>query len=100
MPTPFRIPAPNPGPYSHGADSQRHDGVPRGTVTQHEWRSEIFPGTLRDYWVYVPAQYADLPDDTPASLMIFQDGGGYMDESGNQRTPIVFDNLIHQGRCR
>jgi enterochelin esterase-like enzyme len=98
MPTPFQIPAPKPGPYAYGPDSERHGNVPRGAVTQHEWHSEIFPGTVRDYWVYVPAQYADLPADTPASLMVFQDGGGYVDEGGDTRTPIVFDNLIHQGR--
>ena len=43
--------------YQLGPDSFPKDGVPRGTVTKHEWRSEIFPGTVRDYWVYVPAQY-------------------------------------------
>ena len=29
--------------------------------------------------------------------MVFQDGGGYVNEKGNVRTPIVFDNLIHKG---
>ena len=36
-------------------------------MTQHEWRSEIFPGTLRDYFVYVPAQYSG---DEPAAVPI------------------------------
>ncbi|MFN7999404.1 MAG: gluconolactonase, partial [Bryobacteraceae bacterium] len=43
--------------YSLGPDSQRQTGVPAGTVTQHTWKSKIFPGTVRDYWIYVPAQY-------------------------------------------
>ena len=43
--------------YQLGPDSQRHDGVPEGTVTKHHWKSKIFAGTERDYWVYVPAQY-------------------------------------------
>ncbi len=94
MPTPFIIPTPKPGPFTLGPDSQRQPGVPQGTVTQHPWRSEIFPGTLRDYWVYVPAQYTG---DKPACVMVFQDGGGYVSEEGQFRVPIVFDNLIHRG---
>ena len=54
----FVIPTPKPGPYPLGADSERHEGVPRGAVTQHEWRSKIFPNTTRAYWLYVPAQYS------------------------------------------
>ena len=61
--------------YKHGPDSMRQEGVPQGVVTQSKWVSEkIYPGTERDMWIYVPAQY----DKTkPACLMIFQDGGGY-----------------------
>src|SRR5437763_1145176 len=53
------------------------------------WHSEIFKGTTRDWWVYVPAQYRA---DDPAAVMIFQDGNG-------PRTwvPVVFDNLIARG---
>ncbi len=29
----------------------------RGALTRHTWISKIFPGTVRDYWVYAPAQY-------------------------------------------
>ena len=43
--------------YPLGPDSQRQPGVPQGTVTHYTWTSKIFPGTVRDYWVYVPAQY-------------------------------------------
>ena len=57
--------------YPLGPDSERHPGVPSGTVTKHSWTSRIFPGTQRDYWVYVPAQYRA---ETPAALMVFQDG--------------------------
>jgi len=77
--------------YTLGPDSQRRPDVPKGTVTQHTWTSKIFPGTVRDYWVYVPAQYKS---DKPAAVMIFQDGAGYVKEDGAWRTPIVFDNLI------
>jgi enterochelin esterase family protein len=79
--------------YTLGADSQRKEGVPQGKVTQHQWKqSKLFPGTERDYWVYVPAQY---DGNTPACVMVFQDGGGYVNEKGQSRVPIVFDNLIH-----
>ncbi len=80
--------------YQHGADSERHTGVPQGKVTEFSWNSEIFPGTIRRYWVYVPAQY----DGTaPAAVMVFQDGHAYVNEKQDFRVPIVFDNLIHQG---
>lgn len=80
--------------YQLGHDSMRHDNVPRGKVTEHVWKSEIFPGTIRRYWVYVPAQY---DPSQPASVMVFQDGHAYVDEAGQFRVPIVFDNLIHAG---
>lgn len=79
--------------YKLGADSQRRDGVPQGKVTKHVHQSEVFAGTTRDYYVYVPAQY----DATqPAPVMVFQDGHAYVNETGEFRVPIVFDNLIHQ----
>jgi enterochelin esterase-like enzyme/sugar lactone lactonase YvrE len=69
-------------------------GVPQGKVTSGEFASnEIFPGTQRQFSVYVPAQYRE---DTPASLMVFMDGSGYAKADGAFRAPIVFDNLIHQ----
>jgi enterochelin esterase-like enzyme len=79
--------------YKLGPDSQRQDGVPQGKVTEHVWKSEIFPGTIRRYWVYVPAQYKD---DSPAAVMVFQDGHAYVGEKGQFRAPIVMDNLIHK----
>jgi len=80
--------------YSLGPDSQRHPNVPRGVVTQHRWTmSKLYPGTVRDYWIYVPSQY---DRNRPAALMVFQDGGGMVSETGAFRVPIVFDNLIHK----
>ncbi len=80
--------------YQLGPDSQPQDGVPKGTVTKHTWTSKIFDGTVRDYWVYVPAQYD--ASKTPACVMVFQDGEGYMNPKGGIRIPVVFDNLIHK----
>jgi enterochelin esterase-like enzyme len=77
-----------------GPDSQRQPNVPRGSVTKHTWTSKVFPGTVRDYWVYVPAQY----DATrPAALIVFQAGTGFASETGSWRAPVVLDNLIHKG---
>lgn len=82
-------------PYTLGPDSQPKPGVPKGKVTKYTWNSsKIFPGTTRDYWVYVPAQY----DGTkPACVMVFQDGAGFANENGAWRLPTVLDNLIQDG---
>ena len=80
--------------YQLGPDSQRQEGVPKGKVVTGKWTSEkVFPGTVRDYWIYTPAQY---DGSKPACLMVFQDGGGYVNENGQFRVPVVFDNLIHR----
>jgi enterochelin esterase family protein len=79
--------------YKLGPDSTKQEGVPEGKVTKHSWTSTIFPGTVRDYWVYVPAQY---DPKQPACVMVFQDGDTYQRANGQFRVPIVFDNLIHK----
>jgi len=86
-----------PQSYSPGPDSARQPGTPGGTIEQFEWKSEIYPGTVRDVWVYVPAQY----DGTaPAAVMVFQDGHSFISTEGERAwmTPVVLDNLIHQKR--
>src|SRR6476646_11130759 len=80
--------------YVLGPDSQRHPGVPQGKVTKYEWTSKIYPGTVRDYWVYVPAQYKP---EKPACTMVFQDVITFVNETGAFKATIVFDNLIHKG---
>ena len=81
-------------PYTLGPDSQRRPDVPQAKVTKYTWAtSKIFPGATRDYWVYVPAQYDAAK---PAGVTIFQDGGGFISDTGAWRAPIVFDNLIAQ----
>jgi sugar lactone lactonase YvrE/enterochelin esterase-like enzyme len=60
---------------------------PRGEVTRYTFdQSKIFPGTVRDYWVYVPRQY---DPQKPACVYVNQDGIGY-------NAPAVFDELIHK----
>ena len=62
--------------------------VPKGQVTKHSFdKSKVFPGTVRDYSVYVPKQYDPAK---PACVYVGQDGGGF-------NAPAVFDELIAKG---
>jgi len=67
-----------------------------GKLTKHQFSdSRIFPGTHRDYWVYVPEEY---DPDKPACLMIFQDGAGFVRNPGKEGyVPDAFDKLIAAG---
>jgi len=67
------------------------DDAPRGEVTKYSFeQSKIFPGTFRDYWVYVPKQYDPAK---PACVYVNQDGIQY-------NAPQVFDDLIAKRRSR
>src|SRR6185436_19534433 len=73
--------------YPLTEDSKPQDGVRKGAQFKGSFTdSKIFPGTTRDYTVYVPRQ---LTGSNPAPFMVLQDGGGY-------RADVVFDNLIHK----
>ncbi len=81
--------------FQASPDQEEKADVPHGTVTKMEpWHSKIFADTVRDWSVYVPAQYNSA---TPAPVMIFQDGHDYVGAKGHWRVPIVFDNLIARG---
>jgi sugar lactone lactonase YvrE/enterochelin esterase-like enzyme len=60
---------------------------PKGEVTKYSFAdSRIFPGTVRDYWIYVPKQY----DGTKSACVhVNQDGIQF-------GAPGVFDKLIHK----
>jgi enterochelin esterase-like enzyme len=92
----FAPAAPQDDQYVLGPDSQVKEGVPQGKVTQMPaWtNSKLFPGTTRDWWIYVPAQYKA---EQPANVMVFCDGGGFVKTDGQFRAPVVFDNLIAKG---
>lgn len=80
--------------YVLGPDSQEQKDVPQGKVMEFTLAdSKTFPGFERKWWLYIPAQY---DGKTPAALMVFQDGGGYVNRKGAWRVPTVFDNLIHK----
>ena len=89
-------PASKPGDYPHGPDSQPQEGVPKGELKgPFEFRSQIIAGTVRQYWVYVPAQYTA---GKPACLLVFQDGQRATNPAPNAslRVPQVMENLIHK----
>jgi enterochelin esterase family protein len=78
--------------YPLGPDSQPQPGVPQGEVRKFTFEtSKIFPGTKRDWWLYVPKQYDAAK---PACAMVFFDGGGFAKPDSGFRVPVVFDNLI------
>ena len=79
--------------YQLGADSQPNSAVPHGEVLKMPaWEnSKVFPGTRRDWWLYIPAQYNK---EQPANVMVFCDGSGFVKADGQFRAPVVFDNLI------
>ncbi|MBO0720114.1 MAG: SMP-30/gluconolactonase/LRE family protein [Blastocatellia bacterium] len=71
--------------YPVNPDSIAQDGVPKGEVLTFTFEnSKIFPGTTREYKVYVPAQYTP---DKPACVYVNQDGLQW-------QANVVFDNLI------
>lgn len=77
--------------YPPHPDSLKKAGIPEGEVKgPYKFKSDIFPGTVRDYWVYVPSQYDAAK---PACLMVVQDG---LSLANRWNIPLTFDNLIHE----
>lgn len=89
------VAAPTDDVYKLGPDSAPQPGVPEGKVVGPLTlaSTKAFPGTTRNYWVYLPATY---DGSKPASLMIFQDGHAFVNPKGEYRVPFVLDNLIHR----
>jgi len=74
--------------YPVDSASAEHAGVPKGELIKCSFdHSAIFPGTHRDYWIYIPAQYKP---DHPACVYVNQDGIQW-------KAPTVMDNLINTG---
>jgi enterochelin esterase-like enzyme len=62
---------------------------PTGETHKYSFsNSKIFPGTTRDYWIYIPAQYVPTK---PACLIVDQDNIQF-------KSPAVFDRLIAGGQ--
>lgn len=61
--------------------------TPKGEIRKYTFdRSKIFPGTTRDFWIYVPKQYDPV---NPACVHVNQDGIQF-------NAPAVLDELIHK----
>ena len=82
--------------YTWTKDSLVQDGVPQGKVINmgiYKATDEFYPGTERQWWVYLPKQYKK---GLPVKLIVYNDGRGFTRGVGNACT--VMDNLIHQGK--
>jgi gluconolactonase len=67
------------------ADDPKPADVPKGELKHYTFdQSKIFPGTTREYTIYVPKQY---DGKTPACVYVNQDGVQF-------KAPEVFDELI------
>ena len=76
-------------------DHYPKEGVPKGELKgPFEFHSKIIDGTVRQYWIFVPAQYQP---STPASVLVFQDGYKATNPEGKIRAPQVLENLIGSG---
>jgi gluconolactonase len=76
--------------YPVPPEAVRQPNVPEGKLEgPFTLSSSIYPGTKRQYWLYIPSQYDPA---TPACSMIVQDGLGRAEE---WQLPVIFDNLIH-----
>ncbi|MCR9197447.1 MAG: alpha/beta hydrolase-fold protein [Planctomycetaceae bacterium] len=76
--------------YPTPVEAVERGDVPKGTLDgPHEFRSTLFPGTVREYWVYVPAGY---DPQSPPCLMVVQDG---INKARGWKLPTVLDNMIH-----
>ena len=72
--------------YPVDSASVVHPGVPKGEVLKFKFTgSKIYPGTYREYSVYIPAQYDPAK---PACVFVDQDAVQF-------KAPTVFDNLIN-----
>jgi gluconolactonase len=73
--------------YPEDSASIEQKGVPKGEIMKFTFEnSKIYPGTWREYWVYVPAQYRP---EKAACVYVNQDGIQW-------KAPTVFDNLINR----
>lgn len=84
-------------PYSLPPESsERRAGVVRGEIVKHTaFESATFPGTTRDWWIYVPAAY-ERGVSQDVNLLVFQDGSAYIGETAPGQSPP--DPKVKDGR--
>lgn len=84
-----------PGDYPLTADSLVNPNIAHGRLEgPFEFRSTVIAGTVRRYWIYVPANY---DAKSPPNLLVFQDGQRATNPDGPLRIQNVLDNLIARG---
>ena len=84
------------GDYPLTQDSLGQPKVPKGKLEgPFEFHSKVFAGTVRQYWIYVPANYKEKAKIKPA-LLVFHDGQRATNPKGSLRVPQALDNLIYQ----
>lgn len=84
-----------PGDYPLTPESLADPAIAHGQLLgPFEFHSKVFKGTVRRYWVYVPAGYDAAK---PANLLVFQDGQRATNPNGSLRVQNVLDNLIAKG---
>jgi enterochelin esterase-like enzyme/sugar lactone lactonase YvrE len=75
--------------YPLPPEAERSEGVPEGKIEgPFNLSSKIYPGTEREYWLYIPAQY---DAQKPACSLIVQDG---LNRANGWNLPQILDNLI------
>lgn len=85
------------GDYKPCAEAFPDEELPRGSITSiKRWNeSEKYPATTRDVRFY---KTAGMPGGaTDVSLMIFNDGIGYLGRNGRVRAALVLDSLYASG---
>jgi len=71
-------------------------GVPQGKVSEKlTHTSKIYPGMVSEGWYYISP---GVKADTPAPLMIWQDGQGFAMRDSSSRLFTVTENLIADGK--
>ncbi|MEM9480944.1 MAG: SMP-30/gluconolactonase/LRE family protein [Verrucomicrobiota bacterium] len=81
--------------YPVPPEAVEKESTPKGRMKDGTFTSpEIFPGTVRDYTIYIPHAH---DGSTPACLMVFQDGHKVVRSPLGKRMPIVLDNMIQDG---
>ena len=84
-------------PYHPCPEAYPQAGAPSGRVTSYPAWAEatVFADTRRDLWIYTPPAFEDVAGE-PA-LIVFNDGGGYLDRNGAVRAAAVLDTLTNAG---
>ena len=84
--------------YNPCPEAYPRPGAPAGTVGKlAAWRgASHYPNTRRDVWIYAPPGFDPSAAAAPG-VIVFNDGGAYLDRSGAVRAAAVLDALANAG---